>query len=93
MSVGHHALLKFAAGVDGVVSTSRFEHGQVLPVPFESAEGRLSVPRPGATFRSLKRVPRQDGTSADSRPSGAVGVRRSSSSWPLRRGPAWPGAR
>ena len=66
MSVGHHALLKFAAGVDGVVSTSRFEHGQVLPVPFESPEGAgYQCLRPGATFRSLKRVPRQDGISAD----------------------------
>jgi hypothetical protein len=66
MSVGHHALLKFPAGADGLVSTSPFEHGQVLPTAFESPEGAgYQSLRPGAVFRSLKRVPRQDGSYAD----------------------------
>jgi hypothetical protein len=66
MSVGHHALLKFPAQAGGRVSTSRFEHGQVLPSAFESPEeGGYQSLRPGAAFRSLKRVPRQDGSHAD----------------------------
>jgi hypothetical protein len=66
MSVGHHALLKFPAEAGGLVSTSRFEHGQVLPTPFELPEERgYQSLRPGAVFRSLKRVPRQDGSHAD----------------------------
>jgi len=66
MSVGHHALLKFPAGAGGLVSTSRFEHGQVLPSAFESPEGGgYQSLRPGAVFRSLKRVPLQDGSFAD----------------------------
>ena len=66
MSVGHHALLKFPAAANGRISTSRFEHGQVLPSAFESPEGGgYQCLRPGATFRSLKRVPRQDGAHAD----------------------------
>jgi hypothetical protein len=66
MSVGHHALLKFPAGADGLVSTSRFEYGQVLPSAFESPEGGgYQSLRPGAVFRSLKRVPQKDGSFAD----------------------------
>ena len=66
MSVGHHALLKLPARTGGVVSTSRFEHGQVLPSAFESPEGGgYQSLRPGAVFRSLKRVPRLEGTFAD----------------------------
>jgi hypothetical protein len=66
MCVGHHALLKFPPSAGGRVSTSRFEHGQVLPGPFESPEGGgYQSLRPGAVFRSLKRVPRQDGSPAD----------------------------
>jgi hypothetical protein len=66
MSVGHHALLKFPPGAAGRISTSRFEHGQVLPSAFESPEaGGYSCLRPGAAFRSLKRVPRVDGSQAD----------------------------
>jgi len=66
MSIGHHALLKFPAQVSGRISTSRFEHGQVLPSAFESPEGGgYQSLRPGAVFRSLKRVPRQDGSHAD----------------------------
>ena len=66
MSVGHHALLKFPAGAGGIVSTSPFEHGQVLPSAFESPEGGgYQSLQPGASFRSLQRVPRQDGSFAD----------------------------
>jgi hypothetical protein len=66
MSVGHHALLKFPPGVVGRISTSRFQDGQVLPSAFESpAEGGYQSLRPGAAFRSLKRVPLQDGAHAD----------------------------
>jgi len=66
MSVGHHALLKFPARAAGLISTSRFEHGQVLPSAFESPEGGgYQSLRPGAVFRSLKRVPLQDGSLAD----------------------------
>jgi hypothetical protein len=66
MSVGHHALLTFPPGAAGRISTSRLEHGQVLPSAFESPEaGGYQSLRPGAVFRSLKRVPRQDGAQAD----------------------------
>jgi hypothetical protein len=66
MSVGHHALLKFPARAGGLISTSRFAHGQVLPSAFESPErGGYQSLRPGAVFRSLKRVPLQDGSHAD----------------------------
>jgi hypothetical protein len=66
MSVGHHALLKFRAPAAGLISTSRFEHGQVLPSAFESPEaGGYQSLRPGAVFRSLKRVPLLDGSHAD----------------------------
>src|SRR5438046_10380106 len=66
MTVGHHALLKVPPGAAGKISTSRFEHGQVLPSAFESAEGGgYQSLRPGAVFRSLKRVPLQDGSHAD----------------------------
>jgi hypothetical protein len=66
MSLGHHALLKFPVSVDGRISTSLFEHGQVLPGAFESPEeGGYQSLRPGAVFRSLKRVARQDGSHAD----------------------------
>src|SRR5688500_4977183 len=66
MSIGHHALLKFPPGAAGRISTSRFEHGQVLPSAFESAEaGGYQSLRPGAGVRSLKPLPRQDGSHAD----------------------------
>jgi hypothetical protein len=66
MSLGHHALLKFPVSANGRLSTSRFEHGQVLPGAFESPEeGGYQSLRPGAVFRSLKRVARQDGSHAD----------------------------
>jgi hypothetical protein len=66
MSLGHHALLKFPVSTDGQISTSPFEHGQVLPGPFEAPEERgYQSLRPGAKFPSLKRVARLDGSHAD----------------------------
>lgn len=64
---GHHAMLRFPnAPGSGVVSTSRFVYGQVLPGPFESAEnGGYSCLRPGAEFKSLSRVPTATGGTAD----------------------------
>lgn len=67
MSVGHHALVKFpdVAG-SGVVSTSRFINAQVLPDFFERPENRgYQALKPGATFRSLDRVPMLAGEKAD----------------------------
>ena len=67
MSVGHHALLKFPVWSDRAdqheppSSTVRS-----CPRAFESPEaGGYQSLRPGAMFRSLKRVPRQDGSNAD----------------------------
>jgi hypothetical protein len=59
MSLGHHALLRFpGAPGSGVVSTSRFVHGQVLPTPFENPEeGGYQCLQAGASFRRLERVP------------------------------------
>jgi hypothetical protein len=58
MSLGHHALLQFPGTPgSGVVSTSRFVHGQVLPTPFENPEeGGYQCLRAGASFRKLERV-------------------------------------
>ncbi|HEY3863509.1 MAG TPA: hypothetical protein VGO59_16655 [Verrucomicrobiae bacterium] len=67
MNLGHHAMLKFpeAAG-SGLVSTSDFVCGQVLPVPFESAEmGGYSSLKAGGEFNSLQAVPMADGGKAD----------------------------
>ncbi len=67
MNVGHHATLKFPARPgSGVISTSRFIRGQVLPEPFELPEnGGYQSLKPGAVFHSLQRVPRLDGGQAD----------------------------
>ncbi|MDP9172847.1 MAG: hypothetical protein M3O30_03160 [Planctomycetota bacterium] len=67
MTFGHHAMLKFPdeAG-SGMLSTSRFLHGQVFPGEFENPElGGYSSLRRGAAFSKLARVPRSDGTMAD----------------------------
>lgn len=67
MSVGHHALVQFPnKPASGIVSSSPFIRGQVLPGPFEEPEkaGYQSL-RPGATFRSLARVPLLTGHYAD----------------------------
>lgn len=67
MDVGHHAMLKFPeAPGSGVVSTSRFTHAQVFPEAFESpASGGYQALKPGATFRSLDRVPLLAGGTTD----------------------------
>lgn len=67
MSVGHHAMLKFPdVPESGVVSTSRFTHAQVLPDWFERPEARgYQALKPGATFRSLERVPLLNGDVTD----------------------------
>ncbi len=67
MSVGHHAMLKFPdAEGSGVVSTSRFVRAQVFPEAFERPENRgYQALRPGATFRSLERVPLLAGGTTD----------------------------
>jgi hypothetical protein len=59
MSPGHHAILRFPnAPASGVVSTSPFLFGQVLPTPFENpAQRGYSYLKPGATFTSLSSVP------------------------------------
>jgi hypothetical protein len=67
MNLGHHAMLKFPeAPGSGVVSTSRFVHGQVFPAAFESpAQGGYQSLRPGAEFRSLEKVPLIEGGTTD----------------------------
>lgn len=67
MSLGHHAMLKFPdAEGSGRVSTSRFVRAQVLPVPFESPANKgYQALKPGATFRSLERVPLLAGGTTD----------------------------
>lgn len=64
MSFGHHAMVKFPE--EGVISTSRFVRGQVLPTPFELPEQRgYSALKTGATFKTLERVPTVFGDNAD----------------------------
>lgn len=67
MPIGHHAMLKFPdTPGSGVISTSRLVHAQVFPDNFESPENRgYQSLRPGATFRSLDRVPTRDGAHTD----------------------------
>ena len=66
MTLGHHPILKLPGANAGRVSTSRFVFGQVFPDAFEdSAKGGYSILQPGATFTSLRRVPRVDGKFAD----------------------------
>jgi hypothetical protein len=66
MSFGHHPILKVPKGATGRLSTSRFMYGQVFPEAFENpVQGGYSILKPGAKFRSLQRVPRTDGQSAD----------------------------
>ncbi len=67
MSVGHHAMVKFPdLPGSGIVSTSRFVRGQVVPDPFESPEKRgYSALKTGASFRTLERVPLAAGGNAD----------------------------
>ena len=67
MNLGHHAMLKFPDSPgSGFVSTSRFVYGQVFPQAFELPENRgYSWLKPGAEFKSLERVPTQNGETAD----------------------------
>ena len=67
MSPGHHAIIRFPnAPSSGVVSTSRFVHGQVLPTPFENpAQRGYSYLKPGAMFTSLSSVPALSGEATD----------------------------
>lgn len=67
MNLGHHAMLKFPDRPgSGIVSTSRFVFGQVLPGAFESPEkAGYSALKPGAEFTTLEKVPMADGGNAD----------------------------
>ncbi|HVT90970.1 MAG TPA: hypothetical protein VHD56_19110 [Tepidisphaeraceae bacterium] len=59
MPVGHHPMLLFPDEPgSGLLSFSKFVHGQVYPGQFEKPESRgYQSLRRGATFRSLGRVP------------------------------------
>ena len=64
MNFGMHMMLRFRS--EGLISTSRFVLGQVLPTPFESAaKGGYQILQAGAHFTRLDRVPRMDGHLAD----------------------------
>lgn len=67
MSFGHHAMIKFPDEPEsGIVSTSRFVHGQVFVQPTELPENRgYSILRPAAEFDSLERVPTTTGEATD----------------------------
>lgn len=67
MNLGHHAMLRFPeAPNSGLISTSPFLYGLVLPTPFEQpAERGYSSLQVGAEFASLSAVPLAVGGSAD----------------------------
>jgi hypothetical protein len=67
MNFGHHAMLKFPDEPgSGIISTSRFVYGQVLPVPFENPEQYgYSALKPGTEFTSLKKVATATGELTD----------------------------
>jgi hypothetical protein len=67
MSFGHHATLLFPDEPgSGVISTSPFKLGQVYVEPTENPEEKgYSILKPGAEFKSLKRVPMITGASTD----------------------------
>jgi hypothetical protein len=67
MNWGHHAMLKFPDEPgSGIVSTSRFVHGQVFPQPMEHPEDKgYSILKPGATFKTLANVPTITGHTTD----------------------------
>lgn len=63
---GYHAMLHFPKQGSARISTSAFVCGQVFPGQFENpADGGYSCLKKGATFSSLKNVPRADGGKAD----------------------------
>lgn len=67
MSAGHHAMLRFPDALgSGIITTSRLVQAQVFPGEFETPENRgYSALQPGATFRSLERVPLRAGGFTD----------------------------
>lgn len=67
MNLGHHAMIAFPdREASGTLSTSPFIHGQVYPGLFEDpAKSGYSCLKPGATFKSLAKVPMVDGSTAD----------------------------
>ncbi len=67
MNLGHHAMLRFPDRLGaGLISTSPFKHGEVLPTPFEAPEqGGYSSLKVGAVFDRLDRVPSAFGGTAD----------------------------
>jgi hypothetical protein len=65
MNLGHHAMLKFPDS-GGLVSTSRFVSGEVVPVPLENpASGGYSCLQAGGQFKSLSKVPLANGGYTD----------------------------
>ena len=66
MPYGHHAMLHWKRQGAGLISVSKFTHGQVFPDMFEiPAEGGYQSLKPGATFTSLSKVPMLNGGYAD----------------------------
>ena len=67
LSVGHHAMLRFPEEPgSGLIATSPFVRGQVLPTPFEDpAQRGYSSLQPGAEFTSLAEVPLANGGTTD----------------------------
>ena len=67
MCFAHHAMIKFPdEPASGLISTSRFVYGQVFPEPAELPENRgYSILKPGAEFKSLKRVRTITGQTTD----------------------------
>ena len=67
MNFGHHAMLKFPdEDGAGIITTSRFVHGQVFPEPVENPANRgYSILKPGAKFNTLERVPTITGEMTD----------------------------
>lgn len=63
MDFGHHAMLKFPDRPgSGLIATSPFVQGFVLPAPFEnSAQGGYFFLRSGTGFRSLEKVRTREG--------------------------------
>jgi hypothetical protein len=67
MNLGHHAMVHFPGDEgSGRIALSRIRRGQVLPSIFERPKNRgYSALKPGALFRSLRRVPDAFGGRAD----------------------------
>lgn len=67
MPLGHHPILKFPEEhASGIISTSKFVFGQVLPCMFEYPDvGGYQALLPGAQFKTLKKVPMANGSVAD----------------------------